>query len=308
MSDREMYLGALAGEYEGELPPPSTRSLKWMAKLLGQDVETEPVQSPEEAYLKEIAESGGGGGITPSGSVTITANGTHDVTEYAEAVVDVPNTYTASDVGKVVQAAGGGGSGTRYSLQTQRATTKTGVGTYTTTYNNSVTFQLAALSNAAGASDIAEGKTAYGADGAVITGTGSGGGNPNSVVTVTGTLANPFGSYSASALTAAVYNNEATMVLRFTDTAIRSAEIVMVSHPTAATTPMFVFAQMVNNNIIGAGSIRYKANGEIVPGQSRFAAQVSGEEAATVYAYDTTVETTLTIVFHPLPEPEPETP
>lgn len=61
MSDREMYLGALAGEYDGQLPPPSTRSLKWMAKLLGQDVETEPVQSPEEAYLKKIAESGGGG-------------------------------------------------------------------------------------------------------------------------------------------------------------------------------------------------------------------------------------------------------
>jgi hypothetical protein len=57
-----MYLGAMAGSYEGELPPPSTRSLKWMAKILGQDVETEPVQSPEEAYLKKIAESGGGGG------------------------------------------------------------------------------------------------------------------------------------------------------------------------------------------------------------------------------------------------------
>ena len=35
--------------------------------------------------------NGGGGGITPSGSITITENGTHDVTEYAEAVVDVPS-------------------------------------------------------------------------------------------------------------------------------------------------------------------------------------------------------------------------
>lgn len=31
-----------------------------------------------------------GGGITPSGAINITENGTHDVTRYAEAVVDVP--------------------------------------------------------------------------------------------------------------------------------------------------------------------------------------------------------------------------
>ena len=72
MSDREMYLGAMAGSYEGELPPPNTRSLKWMAKLLGQDVETEPVQSPEEAYLKAIYENGGGGGGNPNYVETIT--------------------------------------------------------------------------------------------------------------------------------------------------------------------------------------------------------------------------------------------
>ena len=89
MSDREMYLGAMAGSYEGELPPPNTRSLKWMAKILGADIVTEPVQSAEEAYLEAIYENGGGGG-TPEGSLRIAANGTHDVAAYAEAVVNVP--------------------------------------------------------------------------------------------------------------------------------------------------------------------------------------------------------------------------
>ena len=62
MSDREAYLGALAGETGAELPPPTTRSLKWMAKALGQDIATEPVQSAEEAYWARIVENGGGGG------------------------------------------------------------------------------------------------------------------------------------------------------------------------------------------------------------------------------------------------------
>ena len=93
MSDREMYLGAMAGSYEGELPPPNTRSLKWMAKILGADIVTEPVQSAEEAYLKEIYENGGGGGVTVE-ALTVTANDTYTAPSgkaYSPVTVNVPS-------------------------------------------------------------------------------------------------------------------------------------------------------------------------------------------------------------------------
>lgn len=42
------------------------------------------------AAVDALIDGFGKGGIAPSGSKTITANGTHDVTEYAQAVVNVP--------------------------------------------------------------------------------------------------------------------------------------------------------------------------------------------------------------------------
>ena len=74
-------------------------------------------------------------GVTPTGTVSITQNGTVDVTSYASAAVNVPNTYAPADEGKVVSSGA-------LVAQTARASAITANGTYDTTTNNSVTVNV----------------------------------------------------------------------------------------------------------------------------------------------------------------------
>ena len=64
-----------------------------------------------------------------TGTKAITSNGTHNVTGYESAEINVPNTYTASDEGKVVQSG---------ALVAQSSQTVTENGTYDTTTKNEV--------------------------------------------------------------------------------------------------------------------------------------------------------------------------
>ncbi len=75
-------------------------------------------------------------GITPTGTIQLTQNGTGiDVTQYAAADVTVPNTYEAADEGKVVSSGA-------LVAQTAKPDTITQNNTYDTTGYNSVTVNV----------------------------------------------------------------------------------------------------------------------------------------------------------------------
>ena len=112
-----------------------------------------------KSFALGVASNSGGGYPEPTGTKNITENGIHDVKDFAEAnvnvpadidalsvtangtytasecdgfspvTVNVPNTYTSSDEGKVVNNG---------ALASQTSTTKTANGTYDTTLNNEV--------------------------------------------------------------------------------------------------------------------------------------------------------------------------
>lgn len=91
-----------------ELEPAQSRIEKILYNMLGYDVEMEPTQSRIEALLKQILEQGGpgGGGEITRERLDVAQNGTYTAPSgkaYTPVVVAVPNSYAASDEGKVVK-------------------------------------------------------------------------------------------------------------------------------------------------------------------------------------------------------------
>ena len=91
--------------------------------------------SDDDDRVASVTGSYTGGGITPTGSITITSNTTTDVTNYASAITNVPNTYAAGDEGRVVSNG---------ALVSQTSATYTANNTYDTTLIDSVTVNVSA--------------------------------------------------------------------------------------------------------------------------------------------------------------------
>ena len=161
----EMLLNSIAGEGSSELTP-ITRQEMYLSAIAGETdlpAGMEPI-TREEIYYQKILDNGGAGGggeatgtkqisITQNGVSThnvkayataevtvnvpnpstgtkqISQNGTHNVTDYASAEVSVPNSYSASDEGKVVSSG---------ALVSQTSRSVTSNGTYDTTLNDEV--------------------------------------------------------------------------------------------------------------------------------------------------------------------------
>jgi hypothetical protein len=100
-----------------------------------------PVTRKEQFYdrILQAAESGGGGGGSTLIEKSISDNGVYNASDdsadgYSKVTVDVPNTYTAEDEGKVVD------NGTLVSQTTHAEITENG--TYDITTNNSVSVNV----------------------------------------------------------------------------------------------------------------------------------------------------------------------
>lgn len=122
-----------------ELEPAQSRVEKILQNMLGANHALEPPQSRIEKLLMQILEQGGpgGGGVDPESitleTLNVSQNGTTNAPSgkaYNKVNVNVPNTYAASDEGKVVS------NGALVSQTAHAEVTENG--TIDTTLNNSV--------------------------------------------------------------------------------------------------------------------------------------------------------------------------
>lgn len=152
----EQFLSAAAGN-EINLPTPITREEMYLAKAAGVNINItmlDPI-TRKERYLHALAEGGGSGGGGGGSSVevealTVTQNGEYseDGVAYSPVTVDVPNSYSAGDEGKVVSNG---------ALVAQSSDTVTENDTYDTTLINSLTVNV----SGGGGGDVATGTITF---------------------------------------------------------------------------------------------------------------------------------------------------
>ena len=123
---------------------------------------------------------------------------------------------------------------------------------------------------------------------------GGGGGNPNTVQTATGTLANPWESINISELATAIENKEATAYIDINASALGAGTIS--AKMSANTTSERLWVSGSNNTISSAYYIEWTTAGNIDE-----AKMLSGGNVVDISSYASVITTSLTVVWHPLP-------
>ena len=129
-----------------------------------------------------------------------------------------------------------------------------------------------------------------------------GGGNPNYVENIVGTLANPWGNYNLRTdLIPKILSNEISMHITFT-----SSDVTYISFPnlgSVAATTHICSAYSATSDTARISLLRYSANGTL---QSADAIKglllTGGQWSGANEAVDPATPCTLTIIHHPIPE------
>ena len=131
-----------------------------------------------------------------------------------------------------------------------------------------------------------------------VVGSYEGAGNPNTIQTVSGTLANPFGDINAAELRTALLNKEATGYLTIDASALSAGTIngLLASNSELQT----IYSNGANIYTSVETSTAYNVVWDLTKELLR-AQMLSGGTIVAIEQYQDNIPTSLTVVWHPLP-------
>lgn len=130
----------------------------------------------------------------------------------------------------------------------------------------------------------------------------SGGGNPNSVQTITGTLADPFGTMSNEEFYSfcnAYYTGAASALLVIDGSGLGADDITLSLDP-RYNEPTFC-SSYISSDTVNCGYVSYFGNRSFSPFLESAKGYTTDGGIVEYEQYATLLPTTLTIIWHPLP-------
>ena len=126
---------------------------------------------------------------------------------------------------------------------------------------------------------------------------GGGGGNPNTIQTVSGTAANPFGNIDKVALNAALLSNQATVKMELDFTVLGAGTVSAYIKGVDTSRYDNAFELSVGDAFVkSAGSMSWDDDGNIL-----MLYMSQGDTSTNIKSYASNVPTSMTIIWHPLP-------